>query len=170
MGFVLMAIAAGGVLGTTGAVFQMVSHGLLSGLLFALAGVVHERAGTFDLAQLRGLVHRMPTIGWLLVLASLGSLGMPGMSGFVAEFLIIAASFDRFGLYAIIPVMGMILAGAYFLRLIAVLFGDTKGASPSHGRPLDDGISALPFALLLAAAFLLGCLPFLLLDLLKVIA
>ena len=161
MGFVLVGIAAGGALGITGALFEMVSHGLLAALLFALAGVVHERTGTFDIDALHGLIAKMPRTGWFLVIGALGALGVPSMSGFIAEFLIIFAAFMAFGWYAIVPVMGMILAGGYFLRMLAkAVFGKSE-----RFKADEKDVSMLPFALLLGASVLIGIMPFLLLGL-----
>jgi NADH-quinone oxidoreductase subunit M len=162
MGFVLVGIAVGSSLGTTGAVFEMISHGLLAALLFALAGLVHERTGTFDIEALHGLIAKMPKTGWLLVTGALGALGLPSMSGFIAEFLIISASFQAFGMLTLVPIGGMILAGGYFLRLLAkAVFGKSERL---HAN--EDHVDMTPFVILLASSFLLGILPFLLIGLL----
>lgn len=160
MGFVLIGIAAGSSLGITGAVFEMISHGLIAALLFALAGLVHEETGTFDIEALHGLIRHMPTTSWLLILAALGGLGLPSMTGFIAEFLILYASFQTFGLLTLIPLAGMVITGAYFLRMLAkAVFGknDNLKASEHH-------VSTLPFAILLFVTFTLGILPFLLIT------
>jgi proton-translocating NADH-quinone oxidoreductase chain M len=156
MGFVLVGIATGTALGITGAMFEMISHGLIAALLFALAGAVHQQTGTFDLDALHGLITKMPRTGWLLVIGSLAGLGLPGMTGFIAEFLIFKASFATFGLLTLIPIAGMILTGGYFLRLLAkAVFGKGKLAATEVG--------STPFFLLLIFIVILGVLPFLLL-------
>jgi proton-translocating NADH-quinone oxidoreductase chain M len=158
MGLVLVAIAAGTTLGTTGAIFEMISHGLIAAMLFGLAGVIHQQAGTFDINVLHGLAQRMPKSGWLFVIAALAGLGLPGMTGFIAEFIVFLAALDRFGLWMIVPLGGMILTGAYFLRLLAkAVFG--SGRLQAN----EQGVSFLPFGILLAIIILLGSLPFLLL-------
>jgi NADH-quinone oxidoreductase subunit M len=160
MGFVLLGIAAGSSLGITGAVFEMVSHGLIAALLFALAGLVHEQTGTFDIDRLHGLVRKMPKTAWLLVIAALGGLGLPSMTGFIAEFLILFAAFEAFSWLAIIPLAGIILTGAYFLRMLALaVFGKND-----HLQASEVKVSMLPFAILLIFIFLLGILPFLLIT------
>jgi NAD(P)H-quinone oxidoreductase subunit 4 len=163
MGFVLVGIATGSALGITGVVFEMVSHGILAALLFALAGVVHQQTGTFDLGSLHGLIRKMPKVGWFMVVASFGALGLPSMTGFIAEFIIIFASFQEFGMFTLVPLAGMILAGGYFLRLLAkAVFGRNDRLAIGEQR-----VSMLPFGLLLAASFLLGLLPFLLIDIIR---
>jgi proton-translocating NADH-quinone oxidoreductase chain M len=157
MGFVLVGIATGTALGATGAVFEMVSHGLVAALLFALAGAVHEQTGTFDLDALHGLIGKMPRTGWLLVIASLAGLGLPSMTGFIAEFIIFNASFATFGLLTLIPIAGMILTGGYFLRLLA------KAVFGKNPRLVATEVNSTPFILLLIFIVILGILPFLLL-------
>lgn len=163
MGFVLIGIATGTTLGYTGALFEMVSHGLLAALLFALAGAVHQQTGTFDIDALHGLIRKMPKTGWFMIVAALGALGLPSMTGFIGEFIILWASMREFGMLTFIPIAGMILAGGYFLRLLAkTVFGknDRLVASEEH-------IDMLPFAILLIATVVLGMLPFLLLDVIR---
>lgn len=159
MGFVLLGIAAGSALGITGAVFGMVSHGIIAALLFALAGLVHERTGTFDLDALHGLAVQMPKVGWLLVIASLGAMGLPSMSGFVAEFLVLLAASEAFGLLALIPVAGIIFTGGYIVRLLScAVFGTGRVHASERGAGMT------PFVLLLALAFIVGIFPFLLIT------
>ena len=159
MGLVLLGIATGSALGITGAVFEMVSHGLIAGLLFALAGLVHQKAGTFDIDALHGLIRRMPRTSWLLALAALGGLGLPSMTGFIAEFLVFFASFKTFGLMTIIPLLGIIVAGGYFVRMIVrTLWG--RG----HVQATEKKASMLPFAILTVVMFVLGVFPFLLIS------
>jgi NADH-quinone oxidoreductase subunit M len=155
MGMVLVGISTGSALGITGAVVGMVSHGLLAGLLFALAGFVHSRTGTFEIDELRGLASRMPRTAWLLAVAALGAMGLPGMTGFVAEFLVLLASFGRFGAWALLPLLGVLLTGAYVVRLLArAVFGE-----PAGGRAMESDASSLPFGILLAATLILGIAP-----------
>lgn len=160
MGFVLLGIATASSLGITGAVFEMVSHGLIAALLFALAGAVHQQTGTFDIDALHGLVGKMPRTAWFMIIAALGGLGLPSMTGFIAEFIILFASFGTFGLITIVPLAGMILTGGYFLRMLAkAVFGKNDRL-----RATEEHVSAWPFAILLFVTFLLGVLPFLLIT------
>lgn len=161
MGLVLVAIAAGPV-GVTPAVLMMVSHGLLSPLLFAVAGLIHERTGTFDIAALGGLARTMPRTAWLLVIAALGSMGLPGMSGFIAEISVLLVSAGAFGILGLLPVLGVILTGAYTVLLIT---RTTVNAGFGAGGD-EQGTHPLPFIILLAIAVLVGLLPGLLLEVL----
>ncbi len=159
MGFVLAGIAIGSSLGVTGAAFEMASHGIIAALLFALAGLVHERTGTFDMDALRGLAQRMPRTAWLLALASFAAMGLPGMTGFVGEFMILVAGFARFGPLALLMVPAVLLAGAYVVRMLSrVVFGT------GTLRASEGGASPLPFGLLAAATLLVGIMPGLLIG------
>jgi len=161
MGLVLVAISTGPV-GVTPAVVMMVSHGLLSPLLFAIAGLIHERTGTFDIAALGGLARTMPRAAWLLVVAALGSMGLPGMSGFIAEWSVLIVSAGAFGILGLLPVLGVILTGAYTVLLIT---RTTVNAGFGAGGD-EQGAHPLPFIILLAIAVVLGILPGLLLEVL----
>ena len=160
MGLVLVGIAAGSV---APAVFLMVSHGLLSPLLFALAGLVHERTGTFDIGALGGLARTMPTTAWALVVAALGSMGLPGMSGFIAEITTLAAATASFGMVGLVPVLGLVLTGGYTALLIT---RTTVNAGRGAGGD-ETGVHPLPFLILFISTVLLGVLPSLLFGLVK---
>ncbi|MFC1974444.1 NuoM family protein [Chloroflexota bacterium] len=127
MGFVLLGIFALGQVSLTGAALQMVSHGLLTGLLFAMAGLtmhnVHER----DLRKLGGLARQMPIIAVVFSIAGLGSLGLPTTSGFAAEFLVFVGSFSStmvsgIQVYTILAVIGVVLAAGYILWMLQRVF------------------------------------------------
>ena len=93
MGYVMLGIAAGTTAGVTGATVQMFSHGLIAGLLFLLVGAVYERAHTREIAAFGGIAKVTPVLAGTLVFASFASLGLPGMSGFIGEFLVLSGSF-----------------------------------------------------------------------------
>ncbi len=162
MGLVLVAISAGTV-GIVPAAFVMVSHGLLSPLLFALAGLIHERTGTFDIKALAGLARTMPVTAWALAIAALGSMGLPGMSGFIGEVSSITASFAAFGLLGLLPVLGVLLTGAYTVLLIT---RTTLNAGHGTGGT-EHGAHPLPFIILFVATLAIGILPSLLLTVLS---
>ena len=86
MGYVLLGIAALGHVSLNGAALQMFTHGTITGLLFVMVGVIYDRAHTRDIDQLSGLAHTMPLAATVMIIAGLASLGLPAMSGFVAEF------------------------------------------------------------------------------------
>jgi NAD(P)H-quinone oxidoreductase subunit 4 len=121
MGFVLLAAAAATPVSMVGAVFQMVAHGLISGLLFVLVGVVYKKTGTRDITVLRGLLNPergLPIVGSLMVLAVMASAGMPGMVGFISEFLIFRGSFTAYPIQTLLCLVGTGLTAVYFLLLV----------------------------------------------------
>lgn len=121
MGYILLAAAAATPLSILGTIFQMVSHGLISGLLFLLVGVVYKKTGTRDINILRGLLapeRGMPVIGSLMVVGVMASAGIPGMMGFISEFIIFRASFPVFPVQTLLSMIGTGLTAVYFLLLV----------------------------------------------------
>jgi NAD(P)H-quinone oxidoreductase subunit 4 len=121
MGFVLLAAAAATPVAMVGALFQMIAHGLISGLLFVLVGLVYKKTGTRDITVLRGLLNPergLPIVGSLMVLAVMASAGMPGMVGFISEFLIFRGSFAAYPMQTLLCLVGTGLTAVYFLLLV----------------------------------------------------
>ena len=121
MGYVLLAAAAATPLSVLGTVMQMVSHGLISALLFLLVGVVYKKTGSRDLDVLQGLLNPergMPVIGSLMVLGVMASAGIPGMVGFISEFIIFRGSFPVFAVQTLVSMIGTGLTAVYFLILV----------------------------------------------------
>ncbi|MBD1996496.1 NADH-quinone oxidoreductase subunit M [Leptolyngbya sp. FACHB-541] len=121
MGFVILASAAATPLSILAAVGQMVSHGLISALLFLLVGVVYSKTGTRDVTVLRGLLNPergLPLIGSLMIAGVMASGGIPGMVGFVAEFVVYRSSFSVFPVQTLLCVLGTGLTAVYFLNLV----------------------------------------------------
>ncbi|MFN8534622.1 MAG: NADH-quinone oxidoreductase subunit M [Dehalococcoidia bacterium] len=141
MGYVLMGLASLSLVGTTGAVLQMFSHGIMTALFFAMVGVIYEQAHTRDIGAFGGLIQRMPAVSVLFILAGLASLGLPGLSGFIAEFLVFSGLFEaQPWIFGALAVIGVAITATYVLRLIArVFFGplDDKWSALRDGRPLD---------------------------------
>ena len=173
MGYVLLAAAAATPLAIMGALFQMVSHGLISAVLFLAVGVVYERTGTRDLNVLRGLLNPqrgLPLTGTLMIIGVMASAGIPGMAGFISEFLIFKGSFEPFPLATLFSMIGSGLTAVYFLLLVnRAFFGrlaTVSGATPNPsilGRvPLAQQIPALSMSLLI---LILGLAPHLLVGL-----
>jgi NADH-quinone oxidoreductase subunit M len=132
MGYVLIGAAALGEVGLMGASLQMVMHGLITGLLFVMVGLVYERTHTRQISDMRGLAPSMPFLATAMVFAGLASLGLPGLAGFIAEFTVFIGSFERFEAPTLIGVFGVLLAAGYILWMIQrVFFG------PSDGRWAD---------------------------------
>jgi NADH-quinone oxidoreductase subunit M len=124
MGFVALGVASLNTLGINGAVYQMVSHGLISGLLFLLSGLLLEKAGSRDIPDLGGLVKKLPVVGWVLVFASLASLGLPSLSGFVAEVIVFLGAYQTYKLLTIFTVTAIVITAAYYIWMLQrVVFG-----------------------------------------------
>ena len=122
MGYVLMGIATLNPLGMSGAVLQMFSHGVMTALFFAVVGIIYERTHTRDIGVLRGLAKRMGWTSALFVVAGLASLGLPGLSGFVAELLVFLGLFQTYPILGVLGVIGAAITAVYMLRLISTVF------------------------------------------------
>lgn len=121
MGYILLAAAAATPVSTLGAVMQMISHGLISPLLFLLVGVVYQKAGSRDLNVIKGLLNPergLPLIGSLMVLGVMASAGVPGMVGFISEFIVFRGSFAVFPVQTLLSMIGTGLTAVYFLILM----------------------------------------------------
>ncbi len=127
MGYVMLAAGVWGLssdpsvrlLALVGASLQMVSHGLLTGGLFFLVGSLGHRAGTRDIGAFGGLIGALPQAGSLLVLLSFGSLGLPGLSGFVAEFQVLAAALSVSVWLAAVATLGLLVSTGVFLWMLS---------------------------------------------------
>lgn len=164
MGYVLLAAAAATPLSILGMVFQMVSHGLIAALLFLLVGVVYSKTGTRDLTVLRGLLNPergLPIVGSLMILGVMASAGIPGMVGFISEFLVFRGSFLAFAPQTLLCMIGSGLTAVYFLLLVnRAFFGRLAIAPPLSSPQLDvnlppvswsDRFPAVVLALLIVA-------------------
>ena len=124
MGFVTMGIFSMTRQGIDGAMFQMVSHGLVSGALFLSVGVIYDRMHTREIAAYSGLVHRMPIYAAVFMLFTMANVGLPGTSGFVGEFMALLGTFQQNSWVAFFATTGVILSAGYALWLYArVIFG-----------------------------------------------
>lgn len=141
MGYVLLAAAADTPVSLLGAVFQMVSHGLISALLFLLVGIVYRKTGTRDLDVLRGLLNPekgLPLTGSLMIVAVMASAGLPGMAGFIAEFLVFRGSITVFPVATLLSMVGSGLTAVYFLLLVNRAFFGRLAVTPPSGDPVAD--------------------------------
>jgi NADH-quinone oxidoreductase subunit M len=163
MGIVLLGLAAFNEIGLQGAIFQLVSHGLISALLFLIVGSLYERTGTTELGKLGGLARSMPFMSGMLLTAGLATLGLPGLSGFVGELLSLLGLFESMRWLTAAAAIGIILTAAYVLRSV---LGITFGAQREEHIALKDArfVEALPMIVLLAFIILLGCYPSVLTD------
>jgi len=162
-GMVLFAILMFNTTAMTGAVLQMLSHGLMTALFFALIGMIYGRTHTRDIRDMGGMMHIMPYLGVGYVIAGLASLGLPGLSGFAAEMTIFVGSFmhdDTFHrVLTIVATTSIVITAVYILRVVAkLLFGEVQD---EHHRSLTDASweERLSTATLIVAVAAIGCFP-----------
>jgi NADH-quinone oxidoreductase subunit M len=159
MGFVTIGIFSLDVQGVQGAMFQMLSHGIVSAALFLVVGVVYDRIHSREIARYGGLVHRMPLYAATFMLFMLASVGLPGTSGFVGEFLVLVGAFKVNTLVAALAATGMVLGAAYMLWLYRrVIFGPLVREDLKHIMDLSVREIAI-FAPLAAIVLWMGIYP-----------
>jgi NADH-quinone oxidoreductase subunit M len=164
MGFVTMGIFSGNEQGVQGAIFQMLSHGVISGALFLCVGVIYDRMHTREIAQYGGLVNKMPIYAAVFMLFTMGNVGLPGTSGFVGEILTMQGVFNVDPVTAMAAASGVILSAAYMLTLYRkVIFGNI--VNPALNTMTDmNAREILIFVPLVIAALVLGFYPALIFD------
>jgi NADH-quinone oxidoreductase subunit M len=147
MGYVMLGVSTLTDFGMSAAMFGMVAHGLITGMLFFLAGSIKERYHTLEIKRLGGLLTQMPRMGWILGMASMASLGLPGLAGFWGEFPAILSAYNPaeglnvtvFRVYMVIAALGTVLAAAYLLWLFQrVAFGEPKAEFAGGPHGADD--------------------------------
>ena len=171
MGYVLLGIFALNQVSLTGATFQMFSHGIVTGLLFAMVGLVYDKTHTRNLDQLGGLARQMPVIAVVFSIAGLASLGLPGTSGFAAEFITFVGSFTSTllsgaKLFTLVAAFGVVLAAGYILWTLQRTF---------YGPPLErydhvpdaSNWEKVPIFALVVAIMMVGVYPAFLTDVIK---
>ncbi|MGA8886567.1 MAG: NADH-quinone oxidoreductase subunit M [Pseudolabrys sp.] len=158
MGFVTMGIFAATAQGVAGGIFQMISHGIVSGALFLCVGVVYDRMHTREINAYGGLVNRMPLYAFVFMVFTLANVGLPGTSGFIGEFLSLIGTFRINIPVATLATLGVILSAAYALWLYRkMIFGDLK---PSLEGIRDIGWrETVIFAPLVVLTILFGVVP-----------
>ncbi|MCP5037666.1 MAG: NADH-quinone oxidoreductase subunit M [Rhodobacteraceae bacterium] len=165
MGYVTAGIFSLNQQGVDGAIFQMLSHGFISGALFLIVGVIYDRMHTREIDAYGGLVNRMPAYALIFMLFTMANVGLPGTSGFVGEFLTLVGMFQANTWVAMVATSGVILSAGYALWLYRrVVFGELlkeslKGITDMTGR------EKLIFAPLIVMTLLLGVYPALVTDL-----
>ena len=153
MGYVLVGFATLNSFGLSGAVLQMFSHGIMTALFFALVGAIYDRAHVRDIGVLEGLTRRMPLTSAFFAVAGLTSLGLPGLSGFVAELMVFIGAFRDYPIIGMLGIVGAAITAVYILRLLGkVFFGPI---SPQWVR-LTDATRLEGFSMAILVAFLVG--------------
>lgn len=164
MGFVTMGIFAGNEQGVQGAVFQMLSHGLISGALFLCVGVVYDRMHTREIAFYGGLTSRMPWFAAIFLMFTMANVGLPGTSGFIGEILTMTAVYEVSTWAALVAASGVIFSAVYALTLYRnVMFGEITNPALKAITDIDRRELIL-FVPLIAGTLWLGVQPGLVLD------
>jgi NADH-quinone oxidoreductase subunit M len=167
MGYVLLGASALGTVGLAGAAMQMFTHGLITGLLFVLVGMVYDRTQTREIGELSGLAHRVPFLATMMVIAGLASLGLPGLAGFVAEVTVFLGTFEKHGFFTIVGVIGIVLTAGYILWMIQRVFW---GELNEKWKEIGDATAWWergPLLAMVAVIFAVGVYPAVVLDLLE---
>lgn len=164
MGYVTMGIFAANQQGVDGAIFQMLSHGFVSGALFLAVGVIYDRMHTREIDAYGGLAVRMPRYALVFMFFTMANIGLPGTSGFIGEFLTMMGTFQVNTWVALVAATGVILSASYALWLYRrVIFGELIKESLKTIQDMSTREKAI-FAPLIAATLILGFCPNLILD------
>ena len=157
MGIVLIGLGAVNEAGIQGALFQVISHGLIAALLFLLVGYLYERVGTTNIRELGGLAKSIPVFSGIVLAGGMASLGMPGMSGFISEFMAFIGLFQAEPILAVIGTLGIVLTAVYVLRAILNM---TFGSQAKELTIVDLKLKeTIPAFLLLGFIILIGVYP-----------
>lgn len=175
MGFVMLGISTLTDFGINAAIFGMVAHGLITGMLFFVAGSVKDRYHTLDMSRLGGLLIQAPRMGWILGFCAMASLGLPGLAGFWGEFPAILSAYnpaailteETFRVYMVVAALGTVLAAGYLLWMLQkTAFGTPSDEFTDDPHIHDMGpMEYIAWAPLLALIVVLGVYPNLLFDL-----
>lgn len=161
MGIVMLGMATLTEQGINGSVFQMIAHGIMTGLFFALVGLVYEKAHSREIFKMGGFATMMPGIATGFVIGGFSSLGLPGTAGFVAEFLTFVGAFQSAHAWWLFPgVVGAFLTAVYVLRVVRQIFFGAKSEDP-HFQNLPDaqGTEWVAIVFLIGILILFGVVP-----------
>lgn len=167
MGYVLLGASALGTVGLAGAAMQMFTHGLITGLLFVIVGMIYDRTHTREIGELSGLAHRVPFLATMMVIAGLASLGLPSLAGFVSEVTVFLGTFEKHGFFTIVGVIGIALTAGYILWMIQRVFW---GELNEKWKEIGDATAWWergPLLAMVAVIFAVGVYPKVVLDLLE---
>jgi NADH-quinone oxidoreductase subunit M len=164
MGFVTMGLFALNFVGLQGAMFQMLSHGVISGALFLVVGVIYDRMHTREIAEYGGLVHRMPIYAAIFMLFTMANVGLPATSGFIGEILTLVGAFQANNWVAFGAATGVILSAVYALNLYReVMYGEMTKEKLMHITDVSRR-EIIIFAPLVVATLVMGVMPSLVTD------
>jgi NADH-quinone oxidoreductase subunit M len=159
MGLVMLGFATLNLNGLTGAGLQMFSHGIMTALFFAVVGMVYDRAHTRQIPELGGFAKVMPLVAVAFIVGGLVSMGMPGFSGFIAEFPIFMGLWQRQPIVAVIAVIGIVITAAYVMRVVGgVFFGKMPSEFEGHITPVSR-FDKVALVLLAGILILIGVYP-----------
>ncbi|MBI4656684.1 MAG: NADH-quinone oxidoreductase subunit M [Elusimicrobia bacterium] len=163
MGYCMLGMISLSAIGFNGAVLQMITHGLITGSLFLLVGVIYDRAHTRDIDAFGGLGAKLPVYAGFMTIQAMASLGLPGLAGFISEFLSFLGAFKVWPYLAGISVIGILITAAFFLRMIEKVFLGPFNQKWAGLKDMDarELISIAPLAVL---TLLIGLWPRLCLD------
>lgn len=158
MGFIIIGVASMTYFGVRGAIFQMVAHGLIFAALFMACGTIEERAKTDLISKVGGLYYKIPKTMTLFIIAILGSIGIPGLAGFVGEFSVLAGVVEAYGWLALFVVLGMVISVAFYLWTFQRIgFGNvSENMLAAKDMSLFEGA---PIVVLVALVVLFGVMP-----------
>jgi NADH-quinone oxidoreductase subunit M len=174
MGYVMLGISTLTSFGINAAIFGMVAHGLITGMLFFIAGSVKERYHTLEIKRLGGLLVQAPRMGWILGFTSMASLGLPGLAGFWGEFPAILASYNPapglsvglFRTYMVVAAIGTVFAAGYLLWLLQRTAFGTPSEEFAHDSHVHDTVPTewVAWVPMLVLIVVLGFLPGIIFD------
>ena len=164
LGFVMLGLFSGSLIAAQGAVMQMVNHGISTGALFLLVGVIYERTHTRGTKDFGGLARVMPVYATLFLIVTLSSIGLPGTNGFVGEFLILLGTFQRYPIAAFVGAIGVVLGAVYMLTLYRNVFYGPGRASQKNLKDVTP-VELMVLVPLVVLIFVLGLQPNLMLSL-----
>lgn len=162
MGIVALGAAASGVIGDSGSIYAMLSHGIAISILFLVAGTVDELYGTLDITKISGVMSRFPTISYLFVAGVFAIIGLPLTAGFVGDILVFIGAFASFGMIGLAPLVGIIVIGAALFWTFERVFLRTSRITVPYRIP--DNTIMYSLAFLMVSTILAGMLPFLLIS------
>lgn len=161
LGFCVLGLFALNAAGISGGVLQMINHGLSTGALFLLVGMVYDRYHTRQLDDLGGLAARLPLIACAMVFVAMASIGLPGLNGFTGEMLSLAGMFRRHPAYAVLGTSGIVLGAWYLLTMVQQAFFGPLREPKHHGEPITDMNGREMFAIvpICVLCLLIGVVP-----------